>query len=47
MSKLEEDADQELGKFCPQPVPHDSLVEGEVGYVVTGIRDAGDQDGIP
>ena len=30
---------KELGKFCPQPVPHDSLAEGEVGYVVTGIRD--------
>ena len=35
---------KELGKFCPQPVPHDSLAEGEVGYVVTGIRDEGDQN---
>jgi GTP-binding protein LepA len=30
---------KELGQFCPQPVPTKSLNEGEVGYIVTGIRD--------
>jgi GTP-binding protein LepA len=30
---------KELGKFCPQPVPMKNLNVGEVGYVVTGIRD--------
>ena len=30
---------KEIGKFCPQPVPMKSLGTGEVGYVVTGIRD--------
>ena len=30
---------KEVGKFCPQPVPMESLNVGEVGYVVTGIRD--------
>ena len=30
---------KEIGKFCPQQVPLDSLNQGEVGYVVTGIRD--------
>tara|TARA_B100000035_G_scaffold44117_2_gene33084 strand:+ start:1875 stop:3677 length:1803 start_codon:yes stop_codon:yes gene_type:complete len=30
---------KEIGKFCPAPVPMESLQEGEVGYVVTGIRD--------
>ena len=30
---------KEIGKFCPQPVPMKSLGMGEVGYVVTGIRD--------
>ena len=30
---------KELGKFSPQPTPTNSLSEGEVGYVVTGIRD--------
>jgi len=30
---------KEIGKFCPQPVPVDALSVGEVGYVVTGIRD--------
>ena len=30
---------KEIGKFCPQPVPLDGLTVGEVGYVVTGIRD--------
>jgi len=30
---------KEIGKFCPAPVPMDSLSQGEVGYVVTGIRD--------
>ena len=31
---------KEIGKFCPQPVPLEALTVGEVGYVVTGIRDA-------
>ena len=30
---------KEIGKFCPEPVPMQSLQDGEVGYVVTGIRD--------
>ena len=30
---------KELGKFFPQPTPMKSLSVGEVGYVVTGIRD--------
>ena len=30
---------KEIGKFCPAPVPMKSLQKGEVGYVVTGIRD--------
>ncbi len=30
---------KEIGKFCPAPMSMDSLDEGEVGYVVTGIRD--------
>ena len=30
---------KEIGKFCPAPVPMQCLQEGEVGYVVTGIRD--------
>ena len=30
---------KEIGKFCPEPVPMQSLQKGEVGYVVTGIRD--------
>ena len=30
---------KEVGKFCPQPVPMQSLNVGEVGYIVTGIRD--------
>ena len=30
---------KEIGKFCPHPVPVDSLNPGEVGYIVTGIRD--------
>ena len=30
---------KEIGKFCPEPVPMQSLQQGEVGYVVTGIRD--------
>ena len=30
---------KEIGKFCPEQVPMESLQEGEVGYVVTGIRD--------
>ena len=33
---------KEIGKFCPQPVPVDSLGNGEVGYIVTGIRDVAD-----
>jgi GTP-binding protein LepA len=30
---------KEIGKFCPDPMPMKSLNGGEVGYVVTGIRD--------
>ena len=30
---------KEIGKFCPQPFPMANLGVGEVGYVVTGIRD--------
>ena len=30
---------KEIGKFCPEQVPMELLKEGEVGYVVTGIRD--------
>ena len=30
---------KELGKFSPQPTPMKSLSVGEVGYIVTGIRD--------
>ena len=30
---------KEIGKFCPAPMPMKSLNGGEVGYVVTGIRD--------
>ncbi len=30
---------KEIGRFCPQPVPAEQLREGEVGYIVTGIRD--------
>ena len=30
---------KEIGKFCPQPIPVDSLTVGEVGYIVAGIRD--------
>jgi GTP-binding protein LepA len=30
---------KEIGKFCPQPVPMKNLNVGEVGYIVTGIRD--------
>ena len=30
---------KEIGKFCPHPVPVDSPNPGEVGYIVTGIRD--------
>ncbi|MDG1138844.1 MAG: translation elongation factor 4 [Opitutales bacterium] len=30
---------KEIGQFCPQPVPTESLSVGEVGYIVTGIRD--------
>ena len=30
---------KEIGKFCPAPMPIKSLNGGEVGYVVTGIRD--------
>tara|TARA_B110000003_G_scaffold276415_2_gene322745 strand:+ start:2055 stop:3899 length:1845 start_codon:yes stop_codon:yes gene_type:complete len=30
---------KEIGKFCPQPFPMKNLNVGEVGYVVTGIRD--------
>ncbi len=30
---------KEIGKFCPQSVPMKNLNVGEVGYIVTGIRD--------
>ena len=30
---------KEIGQFCPRPVPTESLSVGEVGYIVTGIRD--------
>ena len=33
---------KEIGRFCPQPVPTGQLREGEVGYIVTGIRDVAD-----
>jgi len=33
---------KEIGRFCPQPVPAEQLREGEVGYIVTGIRDVAD-----
>jgi len=33
---------KELGTFVPTPSPQPTLKEGEVGYVVTGIRDVAD-----
>ena len=33
---------KELGTFVPSPLPKATLNEGEVGYVVTGIRDVAD-----
>ena len=33
---------KELGTFVPAPSPKLTLNEGEVGYVVTGIRDVAD-----
>ncbi|MEK9772336.1 MAG: translation elongation factor 4 [Opitutae bacterium] len=33
---------KELGTFVPAPLPKPTLNEGEVGYVVTGIRDVAD-----
>ena len=33
---------KELGTFVPAPSPQPTLKEGEVGYVVTGIRDVAD-----
>jgi len=33
---------KELGTFVPAPSPKPTLSEGEVGYVVTGIRDVAD-----
>ncbi len=33
---------KELGTFVPAPLPKATLSEGEVGYVVTGIRDVAD-----
>ena len=30
---------KEIGKFCPHSVPMNNLNVGEVGYIVTGIRD--------
>lgn len=31
----------EVGTFSPQPKPADSLVEGSIGYIVTGIKEPG------
>ncbi len=31
----------EVGSFTPKPTPTDVLVEGEIGYVVTGIKEPG------
>lgn len=39
MSEQRKTQIKEIGKFCPAPVPMKSLQKGEVGYVVTGIRD--------
>ncbi len=33
---------KEIGRFQPDPVPTESLGAGEVGYLVTGIRDVAD-----
>ncbi|GMV39385.1 MAG: elongation factor 4 [Myxococcales bacterium] len=33
---------QELGVFTPRPVPMDQLMPGQVGYVITGIKDLKD-----
>ena len=30
---------QEIGVFTPRPLPMDQLVSGQVGYVITGIKD--------
>ena len=39
MSESRKTPIKEVGKFCPQPVPMKNLNVGEVGYIVTGIRD--------
>ena len=39
MSEKKKTPIKEVGKFCPQPVPKKNLNVGEVGYIVTGIRD--------
>ncbi|MDG0964091.1 MAG: translation elongation factor 4 [Opitutales bacterium] len=39
MSEKKKTPIKEVGKFCPQPVPMKNLNVGEVGYIVTGIRD--------
>jgi GTP-binding protein LepA len=39
MSESRKTPIKEIGKFCPQPVPMKTLGVGEVGYIVTGIRD--------
>jgi GTP-binding protein LepA len=31
----------EVGTFSPSPVPKESLEEGEIGYIVTGVKEAG------
>ncbi len=31
----------EVGVFTPEPVPVDSLASGEIGYIVTGIKEPG------
>lgn len=32
---------KELGSFSPKPKPRDSLSQGEIGYIATGIKDPG------
>ena len=39
MSESRKTPIKEVGKFCPQPVSMKNLNVGEVGYIVTGIRD--------
>ncbi len=32
---------KEIGYFIPSPLPQDELKEGEIGYIATGIKEAG------